>query len=68
MHDYIAQQLHHDRAGRLRAEAAADRLARSAVRPPENGHPRRPWWRRHRAAPTVTPRAAHEFPVQQIAG
>jgi hypothetical protein len=68
MHEYIAQKLHEERAARLSAEAAADRLARSAVRRPENLPPRRPWWHRHRAASTATSRAAHEFPVQQIAG
>jgi hypothetical protein len=46
MHEYIAQQLHEDRAARLRAEAAADRLARSAVRRPRDMSPRRPWWHR----------------------
>jgi hypothetical protein len=46
MHEYIALQLHEDRAARLRAEAAADRLARSAVRQPENLPSRRPWWHR----------------------
>jgi hypothetical protein len=44
MHECIAQKLHEERAARLRAEAAADRLARSAVRRPGDVPPRRPWW------------------------
>jgi hypothetical protein len=53
MHEYIAQELHEDRAGRLRAEAAADRLARSTVRRPRAQPRRRPWW--HRLGPRGRP-------------
>lgn len=53
MHDYIAQELHEERAGRLRAEAAADRLARSAVRRLRAQPWRRPWW--HRLGPRGRP-------------
>ncbi len=45
MNEYIAHKLYEERATRLRAEAAAYRLARPAVRP--RGRPsRRPWWHR----------------------
>jgi len=46
MQEYIAQKLYQERATRLRAEAAAYRLARSAVRRPRGQPWRRPWWHR----------------------
>jgi hypothetical protein len=44
MHEYIAQKLYEERATRLRADAAAYRLARPAVRRPRGQPWRRPWW------------------------
>jgi hypothetical protein len=46
MHDYVGQMLYEERATRLRAEAAAYRLARPAVRYPWGQPTRRPWWHR----------------------
>jgi hypothetical protein len=46
MHEYIAQKLYEERATRLRAEAAAYRLARPAVRRSRDQPWRRPWWHR----------------------
>jgi hypothetical protein len=46
MHEYIAQRLYEERGTRLRAEAAAYRLARLAVRRPREQPWRRPWWHR----------------------
>jgi hypothetical protein len=46
MHEYIAQKLYEERATRLRAEAAAYRLARPMVRRPRVQPRRRPWWHR----------------------
>jgi hypothetical protein len=43
MHEYIAQKLYQERAARLRAEVAAYRLARPAVRRWRGQPSRRPW-------------------------
>jgi hypothetical protein len=43
-HDYIAQELHRERAARLEHDVLIARLAKPVVRRPWGGPGRRPWW------------------------
>ncbi|HXU97094.1 MAG TPA: hypothetical protein VFP03_03250 [Jiangellaceae bacterium] len=49
-HDYIAQELHHERAGRYERDVVAARLVKPVVHRPRSRSGRQPWWHGLRSA------------------
>ncbi|HEX2362688.1 MAG TPA: hypothetical protein VHI11_11495 [Jiangellaceae bacterium] len=49
-HDYIAQELHHERAGRYERDVVAARLVKPVVRRPRSRRGHQPWWHGLRSA------------------